>query len=109
MPDFWVIENPISRIHKLVPELGSPRMYFNPCDYGDPYTKKTALYGNFNTKLKLNKVVPTQGSKMHLKYGGKSARTKELRSETPMGFAYAFYEANKDYVHQEMEQLELFY
>ena len=28
------------------------------------------------------------------KYGGKSERTKELRSETPMGFAYAFYEAN---------------
>lgn len=29
MPDFWVIENPISRIHKLVPEIGQPVTYFN--------------------------------------------------------------------------------
>jgi len=26
--------------------------------------------------------------------GGKSERTKELRSVTPLGFSYAFYEAN---------------
>jgi len=95
MPDFWVIENPISRIHNLIPEIGKPKMYFNPCDYGDPYTKKTALYGNFNTNLKLNPVLPLYGSKMHTMYGGKSERTKELRSETPMGFANAFYNANK--------------
>ena len=37
-PDFWVIENPISRIHTLVPEVGKPKMYFNPCDFGHPYT-----------------------------------------------------------------------
>lgn len=97
MPDFWVIENPISRIHNLVPEIGKPKMYFNPCDFGEPYTKKTALYGDFNTSLKKNKVEPTQGSKMHRLYGGKSERTKELRSVTPVGFAIAFYEANKDW------------
>lgn len=94
-PNFWVVENPISRIHKLVPELGKPRMYFNPCDFGEPYTKKTALYGKFNTKLKRNPVKPTEGSKMHKKYGGKSELTKERRSVTPPGFARAFYEANK--------------
>jgi hypothetical protein len=108
MPDFWVIENPISRIHKLVPEIGQPVMYFNPCDFGDPYTKRTALYGQFNTRLKYNRVEPTQGSKMHRLYGGKSERTKELRSVTPKGFAKAFYEANKDYKHEEVEQLILF-
>lgn len=103
-PNFWVIENPISRIHNLVPEIGKPRMYFNPCDYGDPYTKKTALYGNFNTDLQYNRVEPTEGSKMHRLYGGKSERTKEKRSETPMGFAYAFCEANKDFVYDESEE-----
>lgn len=97
MPNFWCIENPISRIHNLVPEVGKAQMYFNPCDFGEPYTKKTALYGDFNTNLVLNKVKPTEGSKMHRLYGGKSERTKELRSQTPEGFANAFYEANKNY------------
>lgn len=105
-PDFWVVENPISRIHKLVPELGRPLYYFNPCDFGEPYTKKTALYGKFNANLKRTPVTPTEGSKMWRQYGGKSQRTKELRSVTPKGFAKAFYEANKDYKHQ--EEMELF-
>lgn len=108
-PDFWVIENPVSRIHNLVPELGNPRMYFNPCDFGDPYTKKTALYGNFNSNLNYNRVHPVEGSKMHRMYGGKSERTKEMRSETPLGFSNAFYEANKNYVYPEDEQLLLFH
>jgi hypothetical protein len=33
------------------------------------------------------------GSKTQ-EYGGKSEKTKELRSITPLGFAYAFYEVN---------------
>ena len=107
-PDFWVIENPIGRIHTLVPELGQPRMYFNPCDYGDPYTKRTALYGEFNTNLKRTPVAPTEGSKMHRMYGGKSARTKEARSETPMGFAQAFFAANHQWSRQECGQLAIF-
>lgn len=93
---FWSIENPVGRIHKLVPELGKPLMYFNPCDFGDPYTKKTALYGNFNTNLQKTWVLPLEGSKMHSQYGGKSERTKALRSVTPKGFAKAFFEANKN-------------
>lgn len=100
MPDFWCIENPISRIHTLVPEVGTPKMYFNPCDFGEPYTKKTALYGEFNTDLVKTPVEPTEGSKMHRLYGGKSERTKELRSVTPPGFAKAFYEANKNYKYE---------
>jgi hypothetical protein len=98
MPDFWCIENPVGRLHKLVPEMGRPRMYFNPCDYGDPYTKKTALYGDFNTDLIKTPVFPTEGSKMHKLYGGKSERTKAMRSITPEGFAKAFCAANKDFV-----------
>jgi hypothetical protein len=32
-PDFWAIENPIGRIGRLVPELGTPRCIFDPCDF----------------------------------------------------------------------------
>lgn len=108
MPDFWVIENPISRIHTLVPEIGKPKMYFNPCDFGEPYTKKTALYGNFNTDLKMNKVEPTEGSKMHRLYGGKSERTKMLRSVTPPGFSSAFFDANNEWKRDENEDEWIF-
>lgn len=93
-PFFWCLENPVGRLNKLVPELEKygPR-YFQPCDFGEPYTKKTGLWGNFNMPLPTNKVVPVNGS-MVQKFGGKSERTKELRSMTPKGFAKAFFEAN---------------
>ena len=105
-PDFWALENPISRIHKLVPELGDPAMYFQPWHYGDPYTKKTALWGNFNTNLIRNEVEPTEGNRTH-QFAGNSANGKEKRSETPMGFAQAFFEANKDFVYDH-EQDEIY-
>jgi len=89
-PVFWALENPVG---KLVRWLGPPRVYFDPCDYGDPYTKKTALWGEF-TVPPTCRVTPTEGSKMHTQYGGKSERTKTARSMTPLGFAKAFYEAN---------------
>lgn len=108
-PNFWCIENPISRIHTLVPDIGKPAMYFNPCDFGEPYTKKTALYGKFNANLQKNIVEPTEGSKMHRLYGGKSERTKALRSVTPPGFAKAFFEANNNYEFQYQETENIFY
>ena len=88
-PKFWAVEQPISRLSRW---LGKARLIFNPCDYGDPYTKKTCLYGNFNIPKK-NPVEPTEGSKMHLT--APSARRKEIRGITPAGFAQAFFEANK--------------
>ena len=92
-PEFWVIENPVGRINKLVPELGKPQ-YFQPWQFGEPYTKKTGLWGEFNMPEPTNIVEPTEGSKMWKKYGGKSEKTKTARSETPIGFANAFYQAN---------------
>lgn len=88
-PKFWVVENPVGRINDY---LGKPIMYFNPCDYGDPYTKKTALWGNFN-KPEYNKVEPIEGSKMWRLPPGE--KRQELRSITPKGFAQAFYKANR--------------
>ena len=92
-PDFWVIENPVGRLHKLVPELGLP-WYFQPYQFGEPYTKKTGLWGQFNKPAFTNIVEPTEGSMMHRRYGGKSEHTKTMRSLTPQGFAQAFFDAN---------------
>ena len=93
-PSWWVIENPIGRMHKLVPEVGEPLMYFNPTDFGHPYTKRTALYGKFNTNLHKQYALNLFGSEMWSKYGGKSEKTKAARSVTPIGFANAFFKAN---------------
>jgi len=90
---FWALENPVGRIRSLVPEIGNP-WYFQPSDFGDPYTKKTAIYGRFNIPPK-TPVLPLFGSEMWAKYGGKSERTKAARSNTPAGFAKAFFMANQ--------------
>jgi hypothetical protein len=92
-PQMWVLENPVGRIESLT-GLPKARYSFDPNDFGDPYTKKTQLWGKFNTDLPVAPVEPTEGSKMHSKYGGGSLRTKNARSETPEGFAYAFFMAN---------------
>ena len=90
-PLFWAMENPVGKLRKWI---GPPVMKFHPCDYGDPYTKRTLIWGKFNTPAK-NPVVPTDGSKLWKMYGGKSEKTKEMRSITPPGFAKAFFEANR--------------
>lgn len=92
-PKFWALENPVGRIEKLVPEIKPyRRMFFDPCDYGDPYTKRTILWGNFNSNLKKARIEPTEGSKMHRIPPGKDRMS--LRSATPLGFARAFFKAN---------------
>ncbi len=98
-PKFWALENPVGRLRRY---LGDPTLIFNPCDYGDPYTKKTLVWGNFNipTQTKVEPEFVTlkngkRGSWMWAKLGGKSDRTKKLRSATPDGFAKAFYNSNK--------------
>lgn len=64
------------------------------------YTKKTGLWGEFNTNLVKMPVEPVKGCAAGsplMRYGGTSEATKAARSNTPEGFAQAFYEANKDY------------
>ena len=94
-PFFWCLENPVGR---LIHYIGRPRMSFNPCDYGDPWTKRTQLWGQFK-RPELNPVKPDfieAGGKRFspLAYLPPSEDRKELRAITPPGFARAFFEAN---------------
>ena len=92
-PVWWALENPVGRLRRW---MGDPQMMFNPYDFGDPYTKKTLLWGVFDKPAK-TLVEPVkvcnQGSWL-MKLGGKSAKTKRLRGTTPPGFAKAFFNAN---------------
>ena len=45
-PKWWVIENPAKGVLKQY--LGEPTYQYEPWWYGSPWTKKTALWGNFN-------------------------------------------------------------
>lgn len=92
-PQVWALENPVGRIQNLT-GLPDPRLTFDPNHFGDPYTKKTMIWGRFNADLPGAPVEPTEGSKMWSQYGGKSVETKNARSETPEGFSYAFFMAN---------------
>lgn len=97
-PFFWALENPAGRLNQLIPELSlyGPT-YFQPCDFGDPWTKKTGLWGIFNRSLPRSPVEPLKLSEHGswvMVLGGSSEQTKELRAATPPGFARAFFLAN---------------
>lgn len=90
-PVWWVLENPVGRLRDY---LGPPAFRFDPCDYGDPYTKRTLLWGNFTPPVGMfcpsaRDVAPILGSLMHVK-----KRSMNDRSKTSSAFARAFYEAN---------------
>jgi len=109
----YFIENPVS---VLATKWRKPDYSFHPYEYGnyihddeaehprwpeyiaakDAYPKKTCLWtGNGFTMPWTDPVQPEKGhSRQHLKLGGKSAKTKNIRSATPRGFARAVYEFN---------------
>jgi hypothetical protein len=104
-PVWWALENPRGKLRRW---LGPPTMVFDPCQFGDPWTKKTLLWGNFCVPIpdslfvSTPSVKPTEGSKMHLLAGvspGDSPevakRKRAARSATPLGFAKAFFDCNK--------------
>ena len=119
-PNFWVIENPATG--KLKDFLGKPNFIYQPWEFGSPWTKKTALWGNFNMPIKtfskwedLEKIeslyIRGNRKKPSLVYLHKNDKYKikewdwaydlinddmSLRSMCSDGFAKAFYEANKN-------------
>ena len=115
-PKFWVIENPIGHLSKFI---GSPQYTFQPWWFGDPWTKKTALWGTFyyprqsfyrwEDVPKIPELYIRPGrTKPSIAFLHKSALglipqlkgfTAEtdagFRAITPPGFANAFFKANQ--------------
>jgi hypothetical protein len=91
-PQFWAVENPEGRIEEAAGLPNPWRTGFQPHNFGDPYTKRTLLWGNFNDDLPTANVDPVEGSKMHMM--SPSEERAAQRSETPEGFALAFFQAN---------------
>lgn len=86
----WMLENPVGRLSTL---WRKPDHLFDPCDYGDPYTKKTCLWsGGGFVMPPTARVEPTRGSAMHLM--PPTQDRANLRSATPEGFARAVFAAN---------------
>ena len=109
----YFIENPVSVLSTL---WRKPNYSFHPYQYGgyipddqaehprwpdyiapyDAYPKKTCLWtGGGFVMPTIAPVEPETGhSRQHLKLGGKSMKTKNIRSATPRGFAQAVFNAN---------------
>ena len=117
-PEWWVIENPATGT--LKDHLGKPYATYEPYQYGSSWTKRTALWGNFNMPAPLytwetcpkndNLYTRPGRPKPSLAFLHKSAiqfmpeyewcedRIKtdaDIRSLCSDGFAKAFYERNQ--------------
>lgn len=116
---FWVIENPATG--RLKKYLGEPRFSYQPWEFGSPWSKKTALWGEFNIPEKIYKTfqeVPNKIPELYIRgkrdkpnmvYLHKSAiryipefqffgdvkSDMEFRSLCSQKFAKAFFEANQ--------------
>lgn len=104
-PAWWVLENPIGRLKDY---LGRPAWRFDPWQFGDPWTKRTWLWGHFTPPTPLfapqarHSVKPVfravgGGSQTRARLSGRGialCRPTKERSATPPGFARAFFEAN---------------
>ncbi|MCS5737504.1 hypothetical protein, partial [Herbiconiux daphne] len=109
----WFAENPVSRLASL---WRKPDYSFHPFEFGgylpeddehpdypeiikarDAYPKKTMLWAGNGFRFPVKKPVPVRPgySDQFWKLGGKSLRTKNIRSATPRSFALAVFEANK--------------
>ena len=113
----YMVENPVSVLATM---WRKPDMYWHPWEFsyqfdkhsiplahpefpdvippGDWYNKKSCLWvgGGFILPRKDTDTGPTSENPGWAKLGGKSARTKYIRSLTPRGFAQAVYESNRD-------------
>lgn len=108
----WGLENPISVISSM---WRKPDFKFHPYEYGgylpkddvhpvypeyikprDAYPKKTCIWsgGGFIEPERKSVHCEPGFSDQHKKLGGKSLKTKNIRSATPRGFAMAVFLAN---------------
>jgi hypothetical protein len=110
----WAFENPIGALSTL---YRKPDFLFHPCDFGghlpegdihpvypqiypgrDAYNKRTCIWsGGGFIEPGRKRIEPLSKDNPGWKLcGGKSLKTKNIRSATPRGFAIAVYEANHD-------------
>ncbi|UFZ20909.1 hypothetical protein JJDCOOPL_00001 [Salmonella phage STP-SP1] len=110
----YMIENPVSVLSSL---WRKPDYAFHPYEYGgylpdgdahpifpefikanDAYPKKTCLWTGNGFIMPEKKIVECNNgySNQHKKLGGKSIKTKTIRSLTPRGFAKAVFIANSN-------------
>jgi|GEM_PF-329979 len=82
-PVWWALENPTGLLGRW---LGTPRDVFEPHEFGDPWTKRTALWGDFE--------IPERGPFVQPIGSAMDRKTPAEQAITPPGFARAFYEAN---------------
>lgn len=102
---FWALENPQGYLRQF---LGKPFLTFDPCDYGDTYTKKTDLWGYYNApkttphkltaeereRCSTNKRILPQLPADYIMPKGWNAQAAR-RSMTSKKFAEAFFKANQ--------------
>jgi len=114
----YFVENPVS---VLATKWRKPDYSFHPYEYGgyirddeaahprwpeyiaprDAYKKKTCLWTGGGFVMPTKVAVDCEGyhgngySTAMMKLGGKSQRTKDIRSATPRGFAEAVYQSNQ--------------
>lgn len=108
----WAFENPVGALSTL---YRKPDFSFHPCDYAgylaeddehpvypdvypgrDLYNKNTCIWsGNCFVEPEKRRIEPLhKDNPGWRKCGGKSLKTKNIRSATPRGFAAAVFEAN---------------
>lgn len=114
-PVWWALENPVGHLRDY---LGEPTLTFQPWEYGDPWTKRTDIWGSFhmprklytkwdNVPGKLPLYTRPNRNKPNFAYLHKSAlkdipqlafanpkTDADFRAITPPGFAKAFFLAN---------------
>ncbi len=82
-PKWWALENPVGLLSRY---LGTPLDVWEPYEFGDPWTKRTAVWGEFK--------IPERGPFVEATGSAMDRRTPAARAITPPGFARAFFEAN---------------
>ena len=48
-PKWWAMENPVGYLREY---MGKPELTFQPWEYGDPWTKRTDIWGSFTIPQK---------------------------------------------------------
>ena len=100
---FWSLENPARGY--LERFIGKPAMFWQPWEYGDPWTKQSALWGWFKSPVKTPVAIQSDNfahdkflqklPKGYIKPPDMLNNRACRRAITPPGFAKAFFRANR--------------